>query len=82
MPLLRLRDVVRLGGPHEAGREEIVVMERGDRRAGLIVDELIGQEDIVVKAFDGARDGLALFSGATILSDGAPALIMDIGSML
>lgn len=82
MPLLRLRDVVRLGGTYDVGREEIVVMERGDRRAGLIVDELIGQEDIVVKAFDGARDGLALFSGATILSDGAPALIMDVGSML
>ncbi len=82
MPLLRLRDVVRMGGTHDAGREEIVVMERGDRRAGLIVDELIGQEDIVVKAFDGARDGLALFSGATILSDGAPALIMDVGSLL
>jgi len=82
MPLLRLRDVVRLSGTHDAGRDEIVVMERGDRRAGLIVDELIGQEDIVVKAFDGARDGLALFSGATILSDGAPALIMDVGSLL
>lgn len=82
MPLLRLRDVVHLGGASDAAREEIVVMERGDRRAGLIVDELIGQEDIVVKAFDGARDGLALFSGATILADGAPALIMDVGSLL
>ncbi len=82
MPLMRLRDVVRLGGAADDEHEEIVVMERGDRRAGLIVDELIGQEDIVVKAFDGARDGLALFSGATILSDGAPALIMDVGSLL
>jgi two-component system chemotaxis sensor kinase CheA len=82
LPLLRLREVVALG-PEDAVRgEEIVVIERGDRRAGLVVDELTGQEDIVVKAFDGARGGLALFSGATILADGAPALIVDVGGLL
>jgi two-component system chemotaxis sensor kinase CheA len=82
LPLFRLRDVVRLGAHAAAPMEEIVVIERGDRRAGLVVDELTGQEDIVVKAFDSARDGLALFSGATILADGAPALIVDVGSLL
>lgn len=80
LPLLRLRDVVQL--PGQAPGEEIVVLERGERRAALVVDELTAQEDIVVKAFDGARDGLALFSGATILADGAPALIVDVGSLL
>lgn len=80
LPLLRLRDVVQL--PGQASGEEIVVIERGERRAALVVDELTAQEDIVVKAFDGARDGLALFSGATILADGAPALIVDVGSLL
>lgn len=82
LPLLRLREVVRLDGAGAVREEEIVVIERGERRAGLVVDELTGQEDIVVKSFDGARDGLALFSGATILSDGAPALIVDVGSLL
>jgi len=82
LPLFRLRDVVRLSAHAAAPMEEIVVIERGDRRAGLVVDELTGQEDIVVKAFDSARDGLALFSGATILADGAPALIVDVGSLL
>jgi CxxC motif-containing protein (DUF1111 family) len=48
-----------------------VIIERGDRRAGLVVDELIGQEDIVVKSFDAAQGGLTLFSGATNLADGA-----------
>jgi two-component system chemotaxis sensor kinase CheA len=80
MPLLHLREVVRQGG--EVGQErEVVIIELGDRRSGLVVDELLGQQDIVVKPFDAARDGLALFSGATILSDGAPALIMDVGSL-
>lgn len=81
LPLLRLRDVVHMPGAF-SGSEEIVVIERGERRAALVVDELTAQEDIVVKAFDGARDGLALFSGATILADGAPALIVDVGSLL
>ncbi len=83
LPLLDLRDVVRqgAGGGAVSAHREIVVIERGERRSGLVVDELIGQQDIVVKQFDAARDGLALFSGATILSDGAPALIMDVGSL-
>jgi len=81
LPVLRLRDVVHFPGT-ATGLEEIVVIERGDRRAGLVVDELTGQEDIVVKSFDAVRDAAALFSGATILADGAPALIVDIGSLL
>lgn len=80
LPLMHLRDVVGQGGAGAPGGE-IVVIERGERRSGLVVDELIGQEEIVVKQFDAARDGLALFSGATILADGAPALIMDVGSL-
>jgi two-component system chemotaxis sensor kinase CheA len=80
LPLLYLRDVVRQGGVGDAQRE-IVVIERGEKRSGLVVDELIGQQDVVVKQFDAAREGLPLFSGATILADGAPALIMDLGSL-
>jgi two-component system chemotaxis sensor kinase CheA len=83
LPLHDLRDVVQFGGPRVLGGErEIVVIERGERRSGLVVDELLGQEDIVVKQFDAAQGGLGLFTGATILADGAPALIMDLGSLL
>jgi two-component system chemotaxis sensor kinase CheA len=83
LPLHDLRDVVQFGGPRVMGAErEIVVIERGERRSGLVVDELLGQEDIVVKHFDAAQGGLGLFTGATILADGAPALIMDLGSLL
>jgi two-component system chemotaxis sensor kinase CheA len=84
LPLLELSDVVQqptyARSTGAVGRE-IVVIERGERRSGLVVDELIGQEDIVVKQFDAPRDGLPLFSGATILADGKPALIMDVGSL-
>jgi two-component system chemotaxis sensor kinase CheA len=66
----------------QSTRPQVIVLEMGERRAGLLVDELTGQQDIVVKPFDGAREGVSVFSGATILSDGAPALIVDVGSLL
>jgi two-component system chemotaxis sensor kinase CheA len=82
LPLMRLRELVRTGERAHRGTEQVVVLELSDRRVGLIVDELTGQQEIVVKQFDGVRDGLSLFSGATILGDGAPALILDVSSLL
>jgi two-component system chemotaxis sensor kinase CheA len=81
LPLLALRERVLLPvtGP---AREQVVVLEVGERRVGLIVDELTGQQDVVVKQFDAVRGGAAMFSGATILPDGSPALIVDVGSLL
>jgi two-component system, chemotaxis family, sensor kinase CheA len=81
LPLIRLRSLLRMPAVSDE-RRQVVVLEIADRRAGLIVDELTGQQEIVVKQFDGVRDGLPLFSGATILGDGAPALIVDVGSLI
>ncbi|HEX6535374.1 MAG TPA: chemotaxis protein CheA [Gemmatimonadaceae bacterium] len=81
LPLIRFRELVRLNAP-PSGPGQVIVLEVGDRRAALVVDELTGQQEIVVKQFDPVRDGLALFSGATILPDGAPALIVDVGSLI
>jgi two-component system chemotaxis sensor kinase CheA len=81
LPLVRLREKVTLGAS-SAPMQQVGVMEVGERRAALVVDELAGQQDIVVKQFDPVRGGLPLFSGATILADGAPALILDVGSLL
>jgi two-component system, chemotaxis family, sensor kinase CheA len=81
LPLLRMREL--MGLPlTEQKSQQVVVIEIGEKRAGLIVDALVGQQEIVVKQFDGVRGGLALFSGATILGDGAPALIVDVSSLL
>ena len=81
LPLLHLRDVVRLPG-RDARGGQVVVLEVADRRAGMVVDELTGQQEIVIKPFDAVRDGLSVFSGATILGDGVPALILDVSSLL
>ena len=81
LPLLHLRDLVRLPR-RDAGGGQVVVLEVADRRAGMVVDELTGQQEIVIKPFDAAKDGLSVFSGATILGDGVPALILDVSSLL
>lgn len=76
LPAVRLR--ARLGhSPRDGGAGHVVVLDLPERRIGLVVDEFIGQQEIVVKPFDAARGMPQLFSGATILSNGAPALILD-----
>jgi two-component system chemotaxis sensor kinase CheA len=82
LPVMRMREMMRFEGEAPRGLEQVVVVELADRRAALVVDALIGQQEIVVKQFDGVRDGLSLFGGATILGDGAPALIIDVSSLL
>ena len=84
-PLIRLRRLV--GLPHYAPAsaidlEQVIVIDLGDRRAGLVIDELTGQEEIVVKQFDAVRDGPPFFGGATLLGDGRPCLIVDVSSLL
>lgn len=81
LPLVRFRELVQLP-PSAQTAHQVIVLEAGERRTGLVVDELTGQQDIVVKQFDPAREAISLFSGATILGDGAPALIVDVGSLM
>lgn len=83
IPLLSLRGMLRHGEAAPAdGHRMAVVLESGEHRVGVEVDELAGQQEIVVKSFDSTVATLRLFSGATILSDGRPALILDVGSIL
>jgi two-component system, chemotaxis family, sensor kinase CheA len=82
LPVIRLRQLLGFDGEAARGVEQVVVVEMAERRAALVVDALIGQQEIVVKQFDGVQNGLLLFGGATILGDGAPALIIDVSSLL
>jgi two-component system chemotaxis sensor kinase CheA len=77
LPVVRLRDRLGVTGPRPAGRQPAVILEVGDRRAAVVVDALVGQQEIVVESFDAPKGTLPVFSGATILGDGAPALIVD-----
>ncbi|HSJ24406.1 MAG TPA: chemotaxis protein CheA [Longimicrobiales bacterium] len=75
VPLVRLRDVLQVEGE---GREETAVIAvRGDRKVALAVDELVGREQIQVRSFDDVTGTLPYFTGAILLADGRPALVLD-----
>jgi two-component system chemotaxis sensor kinase CheA len=77
-----LRERVGLPPAAIAASGQVVLIELAERKAALIVDAFIGQQEIVVKQFDGVNGSKTLFSGATILGDGSPALIVDASSLL
>jgi two-component system chemotaxis sensor kinase CheA len=60
----------------------VVVVEGGTKKAGLIVDSFLGQQDVVIKPLTGLLKEIKGASGATILGTGKPSLIMDVGSLL
>lgn len=82
VPLVHLRRLLNAPGDAAPARPPIIVLEMGERRTGLVVDGMLGQQEIVVKSFDAPTGTLPLFSGATIMGDGAPALILDAGGLM
>ena len=81
IPLVHLRDIVRAPGEPPPDRP-VIVLQIGERRSGLVVDALVGQQEIVVKSFDPPKGTLPIFSGATVLGDGEPALTLDAGGFV
>jgi len=81
-PAIWLRERVGLPAPDNPASGQVVLVELAERKAALIVDQFEGQQEIVVKQFDGVSGSKTLFSGATILGDGSPALIVDASSLL
>jgi two-component system chemotaxis sensor kinase CheA len=83
VPLIRLAEFFGLpeaGGPH---REYVVILGRGDKRVGLVVDRLRGQQEVVIKPVDTAIAGAAAavaLAGATIMGDGRVVLILDVAA--
>ena len=80
IPLVRLRDL--LDVPVDADMDEeqnltVVIVKKGDKLAGLVVDSLIGQQEIVIKSLGKYININKMISGATILGDGEVALIID-----
>ena len=79
LPLVHVRE--RFGQLRLTHNAYIAVVEVAGRRSALVVDALVAQQDIVVKSFDAVRGSAPWFSGATVLGDGTPALIVDLGSL-
>ncbi len=77
VPFLRLRQFLRAKTPPDP-HQKVVVVSFGDQRVGLVVDQIIGSHQTVIKSLSKLHADVPCFSGATILGDGAVALIFDI----
>jgi two-component system chemotaxis sensor kinase CheA len=82
VPLVHLRALLGADTGAVRARRPVVVLQMGERRAGVVVDGMLGQQEIVVKGFDAPRGTLPVFSGATIMGDGVPTLILDAGGLV
>ena len=83
IPLIRLDRMLDIE-PMEEEPEylTVVIVKRGDAQAGLVVDNLMGQQEIVIKSLGKYINGNKLISGATILGDGEVALILDVNTLM
>ena len=84
VPLFHLKRWLVKGEEHAVADEtaHVVVVSVGTKRVGFVVDQLIGQEEVVIKPLGKMLHGTAGMAGATITGDGRIALILDIPSML
>jgi two-component system chemotaxis sensor kinase CheA len=81
VPFLRLRDLFRTGTKPDPF-QKVVVISTGSERVGLVVDQIIGDHQTVIKGMSKLHHDAAMFSGATILGDGGVALILDVGHLV
>ena len=82
VPLVRLADVFGLPRRQERQREYAVIVGRGDKQLGLVVDALAGQQEVVIKALDAvATTTHSAVAGATIMGDGSVVLIVDVPAL-
>ncbi len=81
VPFLRLRDLFRTGTKPDV-HQKVVVISTGTERVGLVVDQIIGDHQTVIKSMSKLHNDVATFSGATILGDGSVALILDVGHLV
>ncbi|MCO6055461.1 chemotaxis protein CheA [Pseudomonas sp. MOB-449] len=83
LPLFYLkRWLVRDAAVEEQGEGHVVILSVGTQRIGFVVDQLVGQEEVVIKPLGKMLQGTPGMSGATITGDGRIALILDVPSML
>lgn len=83
IPLIRLSDVLDIESKKNSEDDLLVVIvKKGDKLAGLVVDELMGQQEIVIKSMGKYINKCKFISGATILGDGEVALILDANALI
>ena len=83
IPLIRLNEILDIESKKDPDENMVVVIvKKGDKLAGLVVDELIGQQEIVIKPLGKYVSKCKIISGATVLGDGEVALILDANTLI
>ena len=83
IPLIRLNEILDIESKKDPNDNLVVVIvKKGDKLAGLVVDELIGQQEIVIKSLGKYINKCKIISGATVLGDGEVALILDANALI
>lgn len=81
VPFIRLRELFATGTKPDP-YQKMVVVSTGEERVGLIVDQIIGHHQTVIKSMSKLHDDVTTISGATILGDGSVALILDVANLV
>ncbi len=84
IPIIRLNQLLDIDPPEEELESlTIVIISKGEKQVGLVVDDLMGQQEIVIKSLGSFIDNSTkIISGATILGDGEVALILDVNTLM
>jgi two-component system chemotaxis sensor kinase CheA len=84
IPLIRLGNILDVATDDEEEKESmtVVIVNKGDKQAGFVVDSLIGQQEIVIKSLGKYLTNIKMIAGATILGDGEVALILDVNTLV
>ncbi|AFS78587.1 chemotaxis protein CheA [Gottschalkia acidurici 9a] len=82
LPIVRLNRILGIPDKEKESEITIVIVRKGDKEAGLIIDSLIGQQEIVIKSLGKFLLDVPYLSGATILGNGKISLILDINSLI
>jgi two-component system chemotaxis sensor kinase CheA len=84
IPIIRLNKVLDINPREDEGTKNmtVIIVKKGDKLAGLVVDELIGQQEVVIKSMGKYIKVPKMISGATILGNGDVALILDTNALI
>ena len=82
IPIVRLDKILEIPKDDKTAKQlTVVIVKKGERLSGFLVDSLIGQQEIVIKSLGKLLSGIKYMAGATILGDGNVALILDVNSL-
>jgi two-component system chemotaxis sensor kinase CheA len=81
VPFVRLRELFDAGGAADE-HPRIIIISIGETHVGLVVDQIIGSHQTVIKSLSKLHSDVTMFSGATILGDGSAALIIDVAQLV